>query len=307
MINEASQHLNANSGFNETADYLIEHLIRDFGSEEVAVLFSHTSNEWKIIPGSTAFFFKKESESYIRLLRQMVVKNRDAIFRGDLWKDTEQVRTPYRSLMAIPMIHDQEVIGLVIMLHRQVYHFTFDNFKLANSLIQHSTLALVNARLKEELEHMVITDQLTHLYSRHFLNTKISESFEKDEGGALILIDIDNFKEINDTFGHPIGDAILKQVSNIIQKNVREGDIAARWGGEELAIYLPKRSLEVSSKIAERLLTLVEGETHPRVTISCGISSWSNDQVKKDPERLLDVADKALYTAKSRGKNRIHY
>ncbi|GGH88102.1 diguanylate cyclase (GGDEF)-like protein [Pullulanibacillus pueri] len=306
LVNEAAQHLNASSGFNQTAHYLIERLLKAFRSDEVGVLFSNNENDWETVPGSTAFFFEEGSRRIVDNIRHKVLQTEDSLFRGDLWKEFSSKHILFRSLIAIPMFQDQHIMGLVIMLHKEPYHFTFDGFKLVISLVQHSTLALINARLKEELEYRVITDQLTHLYSRHFLNEKISESFKNGEGGVLILIDIDNFKDINDTYGHPVGDKILKQVGRIIQTTVREKDIAARWGGEELAIYLPKESLEMSTEMAEKLLVLVEQETDPQVTISCGLAMWTQDN-QTGPEELLDIADKALYKAKSRGKNCIHY
>ena len=126
------------------------------------------------------------------------------------------------------------------MLQKEPYYFSFDNFKLLQSLIHHSSLAMANSILREELEKMVITDHLTQLRSRNYLDKQMGESMQEDEEGTFILIDIDNFKKVNDTYGHQIGDDILVQVANLIQSNIRESDIGARWGGEELAIYLPK-------------------------------------------------------------------
>ena len=135
---------------------------------------------------------------------------------------------------------------------------------------------MANSMLREELEKMVITDHLTRLYSRSYLDDKMSQSMEEDEEGTFILIDLDNFKKVNDTYGHQVGDDILIQVADLIQHNIRDTDIGARWGGEEMAIYLPRVPLESGVRIAERLKDKVGEKSSPRVTISCGVSCWRN-------------------------------
>src|SRR5262249_4275953 len=121
----------------------------------------------------------------------------------------------------------------------------------------------------------------------------------------LILVDIDHFKSINDTYGHQVGDDILTQVSRIIRSSIRDGDIAARWGGEELAIYLPQLGLEQTVRVAERLRYRVQTETHPRVTVSCGIADWRLSDERISVESLFYKADMALYVAKHSGRNRV--
>jgi diguanylate cyclase (GGDEF)-like protein len=135
------------------------------------------------------------------------------------------------------------------------------------------------------------------------LDEKIQTSMKNDDEGAFILIDIDNFKKINDTYGHQIGDEVLVQVSNLIKNNIRENDVGARWGGEELAIYLPKVNLEAGTAIAERLVERVAASSKPHITVSCGVSYWNKE--KQDSYNLLfKRADEALYAAKSTGKNK---
>nr|WP_285842818.1 GGDEF domain-containing protein [Metabacillus litoralis] len=177
-------------------------------------------------------------------------------------------------------------------------------FKLLQSLIHHSTLALSNSLLREELETLVKTDQLTQLYSRNYMNNCIENSMKADRQGTFLLIDIDNFKGVNDTFGHQVGDEVLVQVANIIKSNSREHDIGARWGGEELAVYLPQVDLEAGTAIAERIVKKVAENTNPSVTISCGVSYWIAEN-ERNYNQLFSRADKALYVAKNLGKNQV--
>jgi diguanylate cyclase (GGDEF)-like protein len=151
---------------------------------------------------------------------------------------------------------------------------------------------------------MVITDHLTKLYSRNYLDDKIQQSMEEDGEGTFIIIDIDDFKLINDTYGHQVGDDVIIQVANIIQAHIRGSDIGARWGGEELAIYLPRVSVETGKQIAERLVVKVRELSNPSVTISCGISHWKKEE-NDCYNAVFKRADKALYKAKGTGKDKV--
>ena len=188
-------------------------------------------------------------------------------------------------------------------MNHEPYAFSFETFKLFLSLVHHSTLAFTNTILREELEKMVVTDHLTKLYSRNYLDEKIQESMQVDAGGTFILIDIDDFKSVNDTYGHQIGDEVIIQVANIIKANIRGTDIGSRWGGEELAVYLPRIDVETGIRIAERLVKKVRESSKPSITISCGISNWKKEEIDSY-QSLFKRADKALYLAKNTGKDK---
>ncbi|WP_020615391.1 sensor domain-containing diguanylate cyclase [Paenibacillus daejeonensis] len=211
--------------------------------------------------------------------------------------------TGSRSLIAAPIVVGTEVVGVILVSHSSSNYFSYDNYKLLQVLSTHIGLAITNASLHAEVRHMVITDNLTGLRVRHYLNEQIQQRQRKDPYGSLILVDIDHFKRINDTYGHQVGDKILKQVSDIIRSCIRDSDIAARWGGEELAVYLPKVNTAQACRIAERILEQVAAETHPKVTISCGVSEWTFEDEKISVESLFYRADMAMYEAKHNGRN----
>ncbi len=153
---------------------------------------------------------------------------------------------------------------------------------------------------------MVITDNLTGLFTRRYLNENVKKSLLADEQGSLILIDIDYFKKINDTYGHLVGDEILYKVASVIKNCIRDSDIPARWGGEEIAIYLPHVDVLVASKIAERIRIRIQQESKPSVTVSSGVAMWSRDvQQNRSAEELFHDADVALYKAKQEGRNQV--
>jgi diguanylate cyclase (GGDEF)-like protein len=304
LINDASHQLNSNLRLSETINFIALQIEKSFRAEEVGFIIFKKDKRYKVLPGSSTYFLSEEARDFVHLANEQLKNEQEAVFIGDLKSDPNVITVPYRSFMAIPMIQSGELKGAVYVVHNTPYFFTFDNFKLLQSLIHHSTLAISNSMLREELEELVITDHLTKLYSRNYLDEKIHFHMEKDKLGTFILLDIDNFKLVNDTYGHQVGDDIIIQVAKIVKENIRDLDIGARWGGEELAVYLPAVPLTDGIQVAERLVHKVEEATHPKVTISCGVSFWTN--TKRDSvKRLFNRADEALYKAKEFGKNKV--
>ncbi len=167
---------------------------------------------------------------------------------------------------------------------------------------------------QEQMRHLAETDPLTNCFNRRALMEKLEQEMDRAARYATMLtglmIDIDNFKQINDTHGHLVGDRVLKQLANLLKREQRSVDIVARYGGEEFVVLLPETTNTESRIFAERILRRVAthdfGESgHPvRVTISIGIASYPDERVT-DGDSLLRLADSNLYRAKSDGRNRI--
>ncbi|MHA0858197.1 sensor domain-containing diguanylate cyclase [Paenibacillus sp. CMAA1364] len=208
-----------------------------------------------------------------------------------------------KSLIAAPLVVNGEITGAILISHQNAHFFTYNDYKLLQALSNHIGISVSNALLHSEVKRMANRDMLTNLYARHYLNDVIKKKQKTDYCGSLIVVDIDDFKLVNDTYGHQKGDNVIKKVSEIIKSTIRVGDLAARWGGEELVIYLPHLGLEKALIMAERIRKQVELETEPTVTVSCGISEWdcTDDQVSVDS--LFHAADMALYRAKNGGRN----
>lgn len=303
LINETSHQLNSNLRLTETITFITEQIISSFDAEAVGFILV-TKGETKVLNGSTEFFHTEAAEKYIVHIKEKLQTENEALFIGDFNLFVSTHGLEYKSIMAVPMNQSGVQKGFALVMHQTPYHFSFEAFKLLQSLVHHSTLAFTNAMLREELEKMVVTDHLTKLFSRNYLDDKIHQSMNEDHEGTFIMIDIDNFKAINDTFGHQVGDDVIIQVANLISENIRGTDVGARWGGEELAIYLPGVSLSAGVVIAERLVKKVYTYTEPQVTISCGVSHWSRGE-KDSYASLFKRADKALYVAKQTGKNKV--
>lgn len=175
-------------------------------------------------------------------------------------------------------------------------------------------LRLKNKQLEDLLDrvnYMAITDALTGLYNRRrFHDTLTSEHERAKRYGApfsLVMLDIDHFKKINDSFGHNVGDAVLKEVSGILLKSIRDIDTAARYGGEEFMIILPNTDKVQARVVAERMRQAIESHVFADidrpVTVSIGIAGMPDAKVENE-EKLIRCADFAMYRAKQLGRNR---
>lgn len=155
------------------------------------------------------------------------------------------------------------------------------------------------------------TDVLTGLFNRRFFNEKLNDEVKRSDrynsSLSLILLDVDNFKRYNDTYGHPQGDRILSEVGNTIRKSIRETDFGVRYGGEEFAVILPEASTEDASIVAHRILKGVKENTaslNYGVTISAGISCYTKNLTISD---FISATDSALYKAKECGRNCVKF
>jgi len=185
------------------------------------------------------------------------------------------------------------------------------DFEKAVLLSMQFALEIKKVLLYETVERLSVTDSLTGLYVRRYFFERFGEEVERSRSYALsfafLMIDIDDFKRCNDTYGHLVGDVVLKNVARIMKEHVREIDLVARYGGEEFALVLPETTLEGARHAAERIRkTIAEHifkayDEKVQVTISAGIAMYPGDA--DDVAELVERADKALYKAKRSGKN----
>lgn len=176
----------------------------------------------------------------------------------------------------------------------------------------YNALLAANEKLEEktrELEILSATDRLTQIFNRlkldEFLKSEFARSKRYGSPFSIILLDIDHFKAVNDTFGHQAGDKVLREMAAILQSRTRQADLLGRWGGEEFMVICAQTGLEGARKLAEQLRETVEQHTFPVVeskTASFGVAQWSaGDTI----ESLVNKADEALYRAKKGGRNRV--
>jgi two-component system, cell cycle response regulator len=199
--------------------------------------------------------------------------------------------------------------------HLVIVSASFDagQIEAARSLSSQAVVALENAQLHRIVQHQALIDSLTGLANRRSAEDTLKFELARATrfGGEIcvVLADLDDFKQINDRYGHPFGDELLKEFANALRATVRESDVAARWGGEEFALVLPGTGAEGGADLANRVREIVEGRmvqapdgTDVRVTGSFGVASFPESE---ELGELLAAADSALYAAKREGKNRV--
>lgn len=186
------------------------------------------------------------------------------------------------------------------------------DLELLNSIIPQFAVLIDRAVLKNkagEFEHLSVTDDLTGLLNKRYLRERLAEETKRSNRYgypmSLMMIDVDNFKSYNDTFGHPEGDKALQIVAHGLKETLRGADVAARYGGEEFSILLPQTTSEEAFTIAERIRQKIEATHFPnrKVTVSIGIASCSH--IVCTPPEIIKAADQALYEAKRRGRNNV--
>lgn len=304
LINETSQKMNVNISLTEKLQYLLGQMDESFKpSQSGFILYDHERHGYNII-GLEDDFISFNGGRFILYAEDHFKETDEPLFIADI-KKQGFMDAEYRSLMAVPLLEHGKAIGFYLVLHREPYYFSFENFKLMQSLIQHSTLAITNSKLREQLQEMVDKDYLTKLYSRKYFERYVQSSFDKDESGVLLIMDVDNFKLINDQYGHLKGDEVLIQIANGIIAACDDCDgIGVRWGGEEIGIYLPGYRIEEGTVFARQLLNDIPNMTNPSVTVSIGITEWHQLSTPQTSE-IFHQADLALYEAKNSGKNQL--
>jgi len=225
------------------------------------------------------------------------------------------------SLALIPLRRNEPLDGVLVFCSADPDRFTRD---LASDFLAHlgvvAAICIENAVNRARLVRSGLTDFLTGFHNRRYLNARLREELARAQRNqhpvACLMIDVDRFKRINDQYGHLAGDAVLREVAQRIDAEMRTSDTGARFGGDEFAIVLPHGTLADGEKVAARVLDAVRnkpipigGQSAETVTLSIGVASASPSPGARDykvlADRLISEADAALYRAKSAGRNRI--
>lgn len=220
-----------------------------------------------------------------------------------------------RSQTAVPLRSGEAILGVLVVAWTTPRELDVAERDRLQVIANQSSLTLQNALLHEELERLSVTDRLTDLYNHGYLLQRLEEELGRaarfGHRMSIIMMDIDDFKQFNDTHGHPRGDQVLKAVSGVIRQNLREIDVAARYGGEEFVLVLPETDTEGAVRVAERIRETMEAYeievdhtgVRDRRTVSLGVATYPLHG--QTVARLIDAADRAMYDAKRRGKNMV--
>ncbi len=237
-------------------------------------------------------------------------------------KQKNRLRYKTRSFVSVPVRIEDRIIGVLNLSDKITGEaFDEDDLKLIQSFATQAAIVMERNSFYtqiEELRRLSITDPLTGLLNRRYLLDRLEEELSRSQRHgrlfSLLMLDIDGFKDYNDTFGHPMGDRALKAISEAILNSVRSIDIVSRYGGDEFMVILPETDKALAVSIAERLKSDVgktelansltdAGLSPSNLTLSIGIASYPEDG--NTTEMLIEHVDKALYLAKNKGRNRI--
>jgi len=252
-----------------------------------------------------------------------VIRNQKELFLSDLRKEVQldgveifvigSGRTSL-SWMGVPLTASN-ITGVIALGSYQPNAFDSADMELLSNLAQHITVALDNVIRHAQVEEQARLDSLTGVYNHGYFLKRLSEQAMESAAAnvplSLIMLDIDFFKQYNDTYGHLVGDRILKTLCTAIKHHIKQSDAVGRWGGEEFVISLPGATGEQAMQVAERIGQTMaalrvedrEQRSIPVPTVSQGIAIYPTEE--DEIYRLIDLADRRLYVAKVRGRNQI--
>lgn len=219
-----------------------------------------------------------------------------------------------KSHLTLPLAVGEEMIGSIALHSDHPNAFDAQDLQFFSVIGYQISSTLKHVQRFSSVKDMALYDTLTKLYNRRGFEERFAieaqKAFYSGMPLSVVIVDIDHFKRVNDTFGHPEGDKVLCQIASVLKACVRKMDTVARYGGEEFILILPQAGLEESSGIAERIRRQVEqmrfdvGQAHIQLTVSLGISNFP-DHRPRTKEDLIRMADIALYDAKRSGRNRV--
>lgn len=223
------------------------------------------------------------------------------------------------SVIAAPVIVTDNVYGVLRAEYEKPFYFSNDDLRVLDYISDLGSIVFENSYYFKEIERLAITDGITGLYVHRYmlerLKNEIQRFYRNKVGVSLIMMDIDNFKHFNDTYGHPFGDQILVTVSKIIKQTIREIDFPVRYGGDEFAVILPQTDFQGAKSLGERLLKKFNSidlnliflrediQSSERLNVSLGVGLFKKSY--KVYHKFIDKIDQALLRAKKMGKNRI--
>ena len=248
-----------------------------------------------------------------------VARNRQPVRLDDATKDPRYYKgveshthfTP-RSMLCVPILSKDTLLGVIQVINKiDGASFSEDELRLAQTLADHAAIAIENASLYRQAYVASITDDLTGLANTRHFNRMLPELMQRCTSLSLLVLDLDNFKAVVDTYGHLAGSRTIAYLGKIIGHLVRPGDVAARFGGDEFVVILPDTDTATGAEIAETIRVAIEacsalegnGVDISTVTASVGIATYPNHAA--NAEALFKAADAAMYTVKRSGKNAV--
>ncbi len=317
-----SSYLSSILDLNELLNGIIEKAVELMGAERGVLLLYGEENpaelELKVVKNASKEDFDNFKVSVSgQIIAQVVAKQKPLIIKDGAQDATlaamaRALKEELNSVLCVPILVKREVIGIIYLDNRMVKGlFNDGDLEILNILGSHAGVSIENARLYRQ----AVIDGLTGIYNRAFLDNFLIKSIDQAQRYkkplSILLIDIDYFKKVNDTYGHDVGDLVLKKTAQVMKKLARKSDLLARYGGEEFVVVLTETNLNGAKNFAEKLrkavaensikIELDRREISLRITVSIGVTESGDEQRLA----LLKNAYNALYLAKEKGRNRV--
>ncbi|MBM4354346.1 MAG: sensor domain-containing diguanylate cyclase [Deltaproteobacteria bacterium] len=323
MMDEAARQFSAARAFEQVYDTAVRYAVAfsPFTSAVLAHRVTTASDEFEIVGVSRkqmAGLLGKRF-SLRNSLADLAARNRTSlppnfVFEGRTLQpfgpDVGLEMEDGDSCLLVPLQIRDETVGFLLLADNRKPVLR-DELSTLHLFADYCAVSLVNAEANKELERMAVTDPLTAIPNQRAFRTRMIEAAQRADRSkkavSLLFVDIDRFKSINDTHGHPAGDAVLRGIARCLSETVRKVDFVARYGGEEFVVLLEETAGPGALVMAERLRQKVAGLSFPElgsgraVTVSIGIASYPNDAASVD--EVIALADAALYRAKNEGRN----
>lgn len=274
-----------------------------------------SDDDYKVQPYDTDLKILEAFEKYHNVQEPLLADDVLGDHRLASIRQEALTRQNVLSLFVVPISYEERLLGVLAGLRcESEARWTEYNEAFLKSVADQVAIGVINARLYAKVERQATTDGLTGLFNHRTGQEKLAEQLRLAEryrrNLSVIMFDVDHFKSINDKYGHPAGDSVLKSVAKLIQRDCRDVDVPVRYGGEEFLLILPEVNSEGAAVVAERIRKNLEQEVihhddvEVSVTASMGIASFPEHA--KSQQQLLDLADKSLYLSKRLGRNQVH-
>jgi diguanylate cyclase (GGDEF)-like protein len=271
--------------------------------------------ELKSLIGASKEFREALEEGKLDFLYESAMKSGVPLYvleSGDIASIEDMRREGIVFFSSIPLKVEDFVMGFLVLASKTEVKFDFDFAALLSLIGNNLSLIAEKIRVFQEARHLAVTDSLTGLYNTRYLypmlESEVARTQRYSTPFSVILFDIDDFKNLNDTYGHQAGDEVLRALAEVLKATSRKTDVVARYGGEEFIAVLPNTPKKEALKLASRIKEAVEktvflNKEAVRITMSGGVANFPKDA--KDSKSLLYAADMAMYKAKAAGKKQI--
>jgi diguanylate cyclase (GGDEF)-like protein len=319
VLYEAARSVSGTLDLHTVLDSLVSVTCRAFGYDNGALLMVDAGSGDLTVD---ACYGHRESIVGMRLppgvgITGWVARTGTPLVVDDVLQDSRYYRFDdrTRSELAVPLIIEGKVLGVFNVESTRLATFGPRDLHMLTTLASYAVIAIQNAHLFEHAQRLAITDGLTELYNHRYLYEALDRVLERAKRDAqplsLIMLEIDNFKRFNDTYGHQSGDEVLRTVAVLLRRGSRPSDVVARYGGDEFMVVLPNAGKSSAQETAERLRRAVEAyplvlgdDVIASITLSVGVATYPTDGQTVDA--LVEAVDRAQYIAKRSGGNKVH-